>query len=109
MGDIEKVFVFVISRLGCYFVVGGMVVCWELEGIYVDLSLNLYDELMKVVFDLVVNNVINLVRVIYKFVVFKCCMFNVKNILYIECESEDEDFKLVGGMFIFYELLWVFV
>lgn len=104
MGDTEKAFVSAISRLGRYPVVGGMAVRWEPEGIYVDSSLNLYDESMKAAFDLAVNNVINLARAIHKPAVFKCCMFNAKNTLHIERESEDEDFEPAGGMFIPYEL-----
>ena len=104
MGDTEKAFISAISRLGRYPVVGGMAVRWEPEGIYVDSSLNLYDESMKAAFDLAVNNVINLARAIHKPAVFKCCMFNAKNTLHIERESEDEDFKPAGAMFIPYEL-----
>lgn len=104
MGDIEKVFIFVIGRLGCYFVVGGMVIWWEFNGVYIDFSLNLYDRIFKLVFEMVVNNVIVLVCVIYKVGVFKCCMFNVKNILYIECEYVNYDFIFNEDCCIFFEI-----
>ncbi|GMM67069.1 protein kinase [Alteromonas sp. MTD1] len=104
MGDTEKAFVSAISRLGRYPVVGGMAVRWEPEGIYVDSSLNLYDESVKAAFELAVNNVINLARAIHKPAVFKCCMFNAKNTLHIERESEEHSFTPDQSLSIRYEL-----
>ena len=104
MGDTEKAFVSAISRLGRYPVVGGMAVRWEPEGIYVDSSLNLYDESVKTAFELAVNNVINLARAIHKPAVFKCCMFNAKNTLHIERESEEHTFTPDQSLSIRYEL-----
>ena len=104
MGDTEKAFVSAISRLGRYPVVGGMAVRWEPEGIYVDSSLNLHDPSLKSAFEQAVNNVITLARAIHKPAVFKCCMFNAKNTVHIERESEDEDFLPSVGLEIPYEL-----
>lgn len=104
MGDTEKAFVSAISRLGKYPVVGGMAVRWEPEGIYVDSSLNLYDETLKNAFELAVNNVINLARAIHKSAVFKCCMFNAKNTLHIDREHENVPFIPEDNLFIPYEL-----
>ena len=104
MGDTEKAFVSAISRLGKYPVVGGMAVRWEPEGIYVDSSLNLYDESLKTAFELAVNNVINLARAIHKPAVFKCCMFNAKNTLHIDRESEEDEFIPAHDLIIPYEL-----
>lgn len=104
MGDTEKAFVSAISRLGRYPVVGGMAVRWETDGIYIDSSLNLYDESVKTAFELAVNNVINLARAIHKPAVFKCCMFNAKNTLHIERESEEHTFLPDASLTIRYEL-----
>lgn len=92
MGDTEKAFVSAISRLGRYPVVGGMAIRWEPNGVYVDSSLNLHDAALKTAFELAVNNVINLARAIHKPGVFKCCMFNAKNTLHIERETENDAF-----------------
>ena len=104
MGDTEKAFVSAISRLGKYPVVGGMAVRWEPNGIYVDSSLNLYDESLKAAFELAVNNVINLARAIHKPAVFKCCMFNAKNTLHIDRVCQDDAFVPEEHLAIPYEL-----
>jgi non-specific serine/threonine protein kinase len=104
MGDTEKAFISAISRLGRYPVVGGVAVRWEPEGIYVDSSLNLYDETLKQAFDHAVNNVIHLARAIHKPGVFKCCMFNAKNTLHIERDSEASPFVPTQDCIIPFEL-----
>ncbi|NMH58443.1 protein kinase domain-containing protein [Alteromonas ponticola] len=92
MGATEKAFLAAISRLGRYPVVGGVVIRWEADGIYVDSSLNLYDENLKAAFELAVNNVIHLARAIHRQGVFKCCMFNAKDTLHIERDNQYEAF-----------------
>lgn len=92
MGETEKGFLAAISRLGKYPVVGGLAIRWEPDGIYVDSSLNLYDESLKSAFEHAVNSVITLARAIHRSGIFKCCMFNAKDTLHIERASEDEPF-----------------
>ncbi|MCW8108466.1 serine/threonine protein kinase [Alteromonas ponticola] len=92
MGATEKAFLAAISRLGRYPVVGGIVIRWEADGIYVDSSLNLYNETMKSAFEHAVNNVIHLARAIHRQGVFKCCMFNAKDTLHIERQHQHEAF-----------------
>ena len=92
MGETEKAFVAAVSRLGKYPVVGGLVVRWQPEGVYIDSSLNLFDPEVKYSFDMSVNNVVALARAIHKEGIFKCCMFNAKDTLHIERENEQEPF-----------------
>lgn len=92
MGETEKAFIAAVSRLGRFPVVGGMAIRWQPEGIYVDSSLNLYDHHLKASFEQSVNNVITLARAIHREGIFKCCLFNAKDTLHIERESEDAPF-----------------
>lgn len=92
MGETEKGFIAAVSRLGRYPVVGGLAIRWEPDGIYVDSSLNLYDEEVKPAFEMAVNNVITLARAIHRSGIFKCCMFNAKDTLHIERENEEVPF-----------------
>lgn len=92
MGETEKAFISAVSRLGRYPVVGGIAIRWMPDGIYVDSSLNLYDETVKVAFEQSVNNVISLARAIHRKGIFKCCLFNAKDTLHIERQSEEEPF-----------------
>ncbi len=104
MGATEKAFIAAIGRLGRYPVVGGVVIRWEADGIYVDSSLNLYDEALKFAFELAVNNVIHLARAIHRQGVFKCCMFNAKDTLHLERESINQPFIPTGSCHIPFEL-----
>lgn len=92
MGETEKGFLAAVSRLGRYPVVGGMIIRWMPDGIYVDSSLNIYDDGLKRAFEHAVNNVIALARAIHRKGVFKCCLFNAKDTLHIEREAEDRPF-----------------
>lgn len=104
MGETEKAFISEVSRLGKYPVVGGLAVRWETKGVYIDSSLNLYDPALKRSFDATVNNVVSLARSIYRVAVFKSCMFNARDTLHIERESEQECFIAPAGLRIAYEL-----
>lgn len=104
MGETEKGFIAAVSRLGRYPVVGGLAIRWEPDGIYVDSSLNLYDETLKPAFEMAVNNVITLARAIHRSGIFKCCMFNAKDTLHIERESESVPFIPDEGCHIPFEL-----
>ena len=92
MGETEKGFISAVSRLGRFPVVGGIAIRWMPDGIYVDSSLNLYDESLKVSFEQSVNNVITLARAIHRKGIFKCCLFNAKDTLHIERQDESEPF-----------------
>ncbi|MCW8092283.1 protein kinase domain-containing protein [Alteromonas sp. ASW11-130] len=104
MGATEKAFIAAVSRLGRYPVVGGVVIRWEADGIYVDSSLNLYNESVKTAFELAVNNVIYLARAIHRQGVFKCCMFNAKDTLHIERMMPSEPFVPSDACHIPFEL-----
>lgn len=104
MGDTEKAFIAAVSRLGKYPVVGGLAVRWEESGINIDSSLNLYDPKLKKSFDASINNVVHFARAINRIGVFKCCMFNARDTLHIERESEKEPFLAHSSMQIPYEL-----
>lgn len=92
MGETEKGFIAAVSRLGRYPVVGGMAIRWAPDGIYVDSSLNLYDESLRPAFEMAVNTVISLARAIHRQGIFKCCMFNAKDTIHIERERESMPF-----------------
>ncbi|WP_100657369.1 serine/threonine protein kinase [Alteromonas flava] len=92
MGEIEKAFIAAVSRLGKYPVVGGLVVRWQAEGIFIDSSLNLVEPELKYSFDMSVNVVVTLARAIHREGIFKCCMFNAKDTLHVEREDENAPF-----------------
>ncbi|QJR82595.1 protein kinase [Alteromonas pelagimontana] len=104
MGETEKGFVSAVSRLGRFPVVGGIAIRWEPDGIYVDSSLNLYNNDVKGAFEQSVNNVITLARAIHRSGIFKCCMFNAKDTLHIERENENLPFQPDEGCHIPFEL-----
>lgn len=93
MGETEKALIAAVSRLGNFPVVGGLVIRWQPEGIYVDSSLNLHSEPLKAAFEQSVNNVITLARAIHRQGVFKCCLFNAKDTLHIERENTLQPFE----------------
>lgn len=103
MGETEKAFVAAVSRLGKFPVVGGLVVRWQPEGVYIDSSLNLFEPELKYSFDMSVNNVVTLARAIHKEGVFKCCMFNARDTLHIERKTEKRAFRAEKGMKITFE------
>lgn len=92
MGETEKAFIAAVSRLGRFPVVGGLAIHWQAKGIYVDSSLNLYDESLSRSFAIAVNNVVTLGRAIGKVGTFKACLFNARNTLHISRDSIDEPF-----------------
>ena len=103
MGETEKAFIAAVGRLGKYPVVGGLVVRWLPEGVYIDSSLNLYDPSLKRSFETSVNNVVTLARAIHRVGVFKSCMFNARNTLHIERDNESMPFEPAPQMQIPYE------
>ncbi|MFC3095780.1 serine/threonine protein kinase [Alteromonas sediminis] len=92
MGETEKGFIAAVSRLGNYPVVGGMAIRWEVDGIYVDSSLQIYDQALKPAFDHAINNVVTLARAIHRKGIFKCCLFNAKDTLHFEREEAHTPF-----------------
>jgi non-specific serine/threonine protein kinase len=104
MGETEKAFVSAVSRLGKYPVVGGLAVRWQDEGVYIDSSLNLYDQSMQRSFEASVNNVVYLARAIKRVGIFKCCLFNARDTLHLERVDENSAFLPEDGMRIPYEL-----
>ncbi|PSJ44918.1 serine/threonine protein kinase [Zobellella endophytica] len=104
MGETEKAFVAAVSRLGRYPVVGGLAIHWEEEGVYIDSSLNLYDERLYEAFAVAVNNVVLLARAIDKKGVFKACLFNARNTLHLSRGEPGQPFVPPPGTRIPYRL-----
>jgi non-specific serine/threonine protein kinase len=104
MGETEKAFIAAVSRLGRYPVVGGIAIHWQAGGIYIDSSLNLYDQSLSKAFALAVNNVVTLARAIGKVGIFKACLFNARNTIHISRASEAEPFVAPAGSSIPYRL-----
>lgn len=104
MGETEKAFIAAVSRLARYPVVGGLAIHWQAGGVYVDSSLNLYDQQLRKAFALAVNNVVNLARAISKLGTFKACLFNARNTIHISRETIDEPFIVPTDVSIPYQL-----
>ncbi|MGO4894681.1 protein kinase domain-containing protein [Flavobacterium sp. W21_SRS_FM6] len=104
MGETEKAFVSAVSRLGKYPVVGGLAMRWQDDGVYIDSSLNLYDQSMQRSFEASINNMVYLARAIQHVGVFKCCLFNARDTLHLERTEESAPFIPEKGMRIPYEL-----
>lgn len=104
MGETEKAFISAVGRLGKYPVVGGLVVRWEEEGVYIDSSLNLYNPELKRSFEMSVNNVVTLARAIQRVGVFKSCMFNARDTLHVERLKESDPFEPEAAMQIPYDI-----
>jgi len=92
MGHTERAFLGAISRLGKYPVVGGLAIRWDEAHLYIDSSLHLKDESLRLSFVTSVNNIVALARTIHRDGVFKCCMFNAKNTQHINRSNEDSLF-----------------
>ncbi|XOV78338.1 MAG: serine/threonine protein kinase [Aestuariibacter sp.] len=88
MGETEKAFISAVSRLGRFPVVGGIVVRWQSDGVYIDSSLNVSDPSKKASFVASVNNVVRLARAIHRVGIFKSCMFNARDTIHIEREDD---------------------
>lgn len=104
MGETEKAFIAAVGRLGKFPVVGGLVVRWQAEGVYIDSSLNLYDPALKRSFEMSVNNVVTLGRAVHRLGVFKSCMFNARDTLHVEREQDTLPFTPDPAMQIPYEI-----
>ena len=104
MGETEKAFVAAVSRLARFPVVGGLAIHWQAGGVYIDSSLNLYDDNLAASFALSVNNVVTLARAIAKVGIFKACLFNARNTLHISRYSLSEPFTAPADAVIPYQL-----
>lgn len=104
MGETEKAFLAAVSRLGRYPVVGGLAVRWDVDGVYIDTSLNLHDPLRKTAFTSAANNMVHLARAIYRQGIFKSCLFNARDTLHIDRSGPDEPFRAAPGMRLPYEV-----
>ncbi|WP_319782191.1 protein kinase domain-containing protein [Oceanisphaera sp. IT1-181] len=104
MGDGEKAFLAAVSRLGRYPVVGGLVVQWQTEGLYIDSSLNLYDAELELAFTQAVNNVVKLAQGITKVGLFKACLFNARNTLHLSRLDPSQPFQPSADMQLAYRL-----
>lgn len=104
MGETEKAFVAAVSRLGRYPVVGGIAIHWQSTGVYIDSSLNLFDESLQKAFAVAVNNVVQLARAIAKVGIFKACLFDARQTIHIARESTAEPFVVPPGTVLKYEL-----
>jgi len=92
MGDNEKAFIAAVSRLGHFPVVGGLAIRWEKEGVYIDSNLTMFDPSLKSSFQSAVNNMVHLAQGIFRIGMFKSCLFNARNTLHVERESETDPF-----------------
>lgn len=104
MGETEKAFVAAVSRLGRYPVVGGIAIHWQSSGVYIDSSLNLFDQSVQKAFAVAVNNVVQLARSIAKVGIFKACLFDARQTIHIARESTDIPFVVPHGTSLKYEL-----
>ncbi|KGJ95142.1 serine/threonine protein kinase [Colwellia psychrerythraea] len=104
MGDNEKALIAALSRLGNFPVVGGIAIRWAKEGVYIDSNLTLFDEALKTSFTSAVNNIVYLAQGIYRVGVFKSCLFNARNTLHVERQSEDLPFIADGNQEIGFEI-----
>lgn len=92
MGHTERAFLGAISRLGKYPVVGGLALRWDEEHLFIDSSLHLKDNALRLPFVTAVNNIVALAQTIHRDGVFKCCMFDAKNTQHINREDENAVF-----------------
>ncbi|MGM0984209.1 MAG: protein kinase domain-containing protein [Pseudomonadota bacterium] len=104
MGETEKAFLAAVSRLGKYPVVGGLAVRWEVDGVYIDTSLNLHDPERRGAFVAAVNNMVTLARAIHRLGIFKSCLFNARDTLHLDRESVEAPFEVLPGMRLHYEV-----
>ena len=104
MGETEKAFVAAVSRLGRYPVVGGIAIHWQSNGIYIDSSLNLFDQSLQKAFAVAVNNVVQLARSIAKVGIFKACLFDARQTIHISRDNTELPFVVPEGTALKYEL-----
>ncbi len=104
MGETEKAFVAAVSRLARYPVVGGLAIHWQLQGVYIDCNLHLYNQSLLSAFSLAVNNVVHLAQAIAKVGIFKACLFDARQTIHLAREHSGLAFELGPGQHIRYEV-----
>jgi len=92
MGDTEKAFIAAVGRLGNFPVVGGLAIRWQADGVYIDSNLTLFDPNLKISFQSAVNNMVHLAQGIHRVGMFKSCLFNAKNTLHVERQTNEHNF-----------------
>ncbi len=97
MGDIEKAFIAALGRLGHFPVVGGLVIRWQQNGVYIDSNLTLFDQSLKIAFKSAVNNMIYLAQGIRRIGTFKSCLFNARDTVHVERADESQPFSAQPG------------
>jgi non-specific serine/threonine protein kinase len=104
MGDSEKAFIAAVGRLSDFPVVGGLVIHWDKAGVYIDSNLTLFDQTLQTSFQSAVNNMIHLAQGIFHVGTFKSCLFNARNTLHIERDSESYPFEVKENQVIPFEI-----
>lgn len=92
MGENAKAFLAAVSRLSHFPLVGGLAIHWRDDGLYIDSSLNLFDDKLQQSFYSAVNNMVNLARAIDREGIFKACFFDAKKTQHIDRTSSEEPF-----------------
>jgi len=87
MGDNAKAFLAAVSRLSKFPIVGGLAIHWRDDGLYIDSSLNLFEEQLHQSFISAVNNIVTLARAIDREGIFKACFFDAKKTQHIDRDS----------------------
>ncbi|WP_337840192.1 protein kinase [Rheinheimera sp.] len=104
MGETEKAFVAAVSRLGRYPVTGGLAIHWRADGVFIDSSLNLFDDSLQQAFVVAVNNMVQLARAIAKVGVFKACLFDARQTIHLARDQMDQAFVVPAGTRIQYQV-----
>ena len=105
MGDNEKAFIAAVSRFSEFPIVGGLAIHWQQDGIYVDSNLNLFDGEYKRSVSETINNMVDLARSLdIREGTFKSCLFDAKNTIHVERESELEPFDLAKDVTIPFDI-----
>ena len=104
MGETEKAFVAAVSRLGRYPVTGGLAIHWRPDGVFIDSSLNLFDDKLQQAFAVAVNNMVQLARSIAKVGVFKACLFDARQTIHLARDQMDQAFVVANGTKIQYQI-----
>lgn len=108
MGDNEKAFVAAVSRFSEFPIVGGLAIHWQEDGVFIDSNLNLFDPQYKRSVSETINNIVDLARSLsIRQGTFKSCLFDAKNTIHIEKESEEQAFKLTNQVQIPFEVTHV--
>ncbi|NKF49415.1 protein kinase [Shewanella sp. WXL01] len=104
MGDTEKGFIAAVSRLAHFPLVGGLVIHWQQDGIFIDSNLTIYDPEIRQSLIVAVNNMVTLARGIKRIGVFKACFFNAKDTLHFERQDPHSAYQITGDTMLPFEI-----